>query len=496
MISTPHSRTPASDSSPTLRRTMIHSSSRATRSPFLMLMGFVAASCTKPSSGAPTPAGAAISDQYNSAAGRLIDAALSDSTAYERVGIVTDQFGARFTGTPQLEAAIDWVIARMRDDGLENVHTEPVTVPRWVRGDESLELVSPRRQKLRMLGLGSSVGTAPSGITALVLVVSSFDELARRAGEARGRIVLYDVPFTTYRETVRYRVQGANEAARAGAVASLVRSIASNSMQSPHTGNMRYDSAVTRIPAAAVSVEDAIMLHRMQDRGERVVVTLSMGAAMLPEVQSRNVVAELRGRERPDEVVVIGGHIDSWDVGQGAMDDAGGAFAAWDAMRLMKQLGLRPRRTVRVVLWTNEENGARGAAAYRDAHMNEIDKHVLAIESDNGTFAPVGFRVTGSGATLAVAQSIEPLLARIGAGLIEPEKEGPETDIAPLVALGVPGMGLTVERTRYFWYHHSEADTFDKLNASEVSRCVAAMAVMAYVVAEMPNPLPRNTQAH
>lgn len=464
-----------------------------------ILIASITASCTQPSSRAPTPAtprAAALADRYGAEATRLIDAALADSTAYLRVGVVADQFGARFSGTPQLEAAIDWIIAKMRDDGLENVHTEPVMVPRWVRGDESLELVSPRRQKLRMLGLGSSVGTPVSGITAPVLVVSSFAELARRATEARGRIVLYDAPFTSYGETVRYRVQGANEAARVGALASLVRSIASGSMQSPHTGNMRYDSAVTRIPAAAVSVEDAIMLHRMQDRGERVMVTLRMSASMLPDAQSRNVVAELRGRERPEEVVVMGGHIDSWDVGQGAMDDAGGAFAAWEAVRLMKQLGLRPRRTVRVVLWTNEENGGRGAAAYRDAHAAEIAKHVLAIESDNGTFSPIGFRVSGSDATLAVAQSIAPLLVRIGAGLIEPEKEGPEADIAPLVALGVPGMGLTVDRTRYFWYHHSEADTFDKLNASEVSRCVAAMAVMAYVIAEMPNPLPRGAPAH
>ena len=472
---------------------------RPTHPVLLVVLLFIGASCTQPSSGARTPAtvrASPLADEYRAAANRLIDAALADSTAYLRVGTIVDQFGARFSGTPQLEAAIDWTLAKMRDEGLENVRGEPVMVPRWVRGDESLDLVSPRRQKLRMLGLGSSVGTPTSGITAPVLVVSSFDELARRASEARGRIVLFDAPFTSYRETVRYRVQGASQAARVGAVASLVRSIASGSMQSPHTGNMRYDSAVTRIPAAAVSVEDAMMLHRMQDRGEPVIVTLRMAASMLPDAQSRNVVAEIRGRERPEEVVVLGGHIDSWDVGQGAMDDAGGAFAAWEAVRLMKLLGLRPRRTVRVVLWTNEENGGRGAAAYRDTHASEIANHILAMESDNGTFAPTGFRVSGSDSTLAVARSIGPLLERIGAGLIERETEGPEADIAPLVTLGVPGMGLKVDRTRYFWYHHSEADTFDKLNAGEVSRCVAAMAVMAYVIAEMPAPLPRRALVH
>jgi carboxypeptidase Q len=341
-----------------------------------------------------------------------------------------------------------------------------------------------------MLGLGSSIGTPSAGITAPVLAVSSFDDLKHRAAEARGKIVLYDVPFTTYGQTVQYRTRGAIEAARVGAVASLVRTVGPESMQSPHTGNMRYDTAVARIPGAAVSVEDAMMLHRMLNAGERVVVTLRMGATTGADVQSRNVVAELRGSERPDEVVVLGGHIDSWDVGQGTMDDAGGAFAAWEAVRLIKQLGLRPRRTLRVVMWTNEENGARGAAAYRDAHRADIGKHVLAIESDGGTFNPTGFGVNGTAQTVAVAQMLSPLLSPIGAGKLEAEEDA-ETDIAPLVALGVPGMGLRVDGTRYFWYHHSEADTFDKLNALEVSKCVAALAIMAYVAADMPDPLPR-----
>ena len=455
-------------------------------------------SCTQPSSRAPTPESAPnrqIADRYRGDADRIIDAALRDSTAYRRVGVLADQFGARFSGTPQLEAAIDWIIAKMREDGLDNVRGEPVMVPRWVRGEESIELVSPRRQKLHMLGLGGSVGTPSAGITAPVLVVSSFDELTQRASEARGRIVLFDVPFTTYGATVQYRGRGASAAARAGAVAALIRSVASFSMQTPHTGAMRYDSAVTRIPAAAVSVEDAMMLHRLQDLGEQVVVTLRMGATMLPDVQSRNVVAELRGRERPDEVVVVGGHIDSWDVGQGVMDDAGGSFAAWEVVRLLKQLGLRPRRTVRVVMWTNEENGLRGATAYRDAHAAEMAKHILAIESDGGTFSPLGFGVKGSDATFAVARSIAPLLARIRAGLMEREQGSPGADISPLVALGIPGMGLNVDPTRYFWYHHSEADTYDILDAEEFARCVAAMAVMAYLVAELPFPLPRGAPA-
>src|SRR5690606_3133934 len=256
--------------------------------------------------------------------------------------------------------------------------------------------IEPRRQELPMLGLGGSIATPPEGITAEVLVVSSFDELERRAAEAAGAIVLFDVPFTTYGETVRYRTEGAIAAARAGAVASLIRSVGPYSPATPHTGTMRYEEGVPRIPHAALSLEDALLLRRLAERGQTPVVTLTMGAQTEPDALSRNVVAELRGSERPEEVVVIGGHIDSWDVGQGAVDDGGGCVVAWEAVRLLKDLGLRPRRTIRVVLWTNEENGLRGALAYRDSVAAEIENHVLAVESDGGVFAPVGFGVTAS----------------------------------------------------------------------------------------------------
>ena len=461
-----------------------------TRRIHLIALSAALIACAPASPNTATVPANPIATRYRADADRIIAAALRDSTAYRRVGIIADRFGSRLSGTPQLEMAIDWILATMREDGFENVHGEPVMVPHWIRGEESLQLISPRTLRLHMLGLGSSIGTPAEGITAPVVVVSSFDDLKLRAADARGKIVLYDVPFTTYGATVQYRTRGAIEAARVGAVASLVRTVGPESMRSPHTGNMRYDSTVSRIPGAAVSVEDAMMLHRMQNAGERVVVTLRMGATTAPDAQSRNVVGELRGSEKPDEVVVLGGHIDSWDVGQGTMDDAGGAFAAWEAVRLIKQLGLRPRRTLRVVMWTNEENGARGAAAYRDAHRADIGKHVLAIESDGGTFNPIGFGVNGTAQTVAAAQMVSPLLSSIGASKLEGESDA-DTDIAPLVALGVPGAGLRVDGTRYFWYHHSEADTFDKLNAQEVAKCVAALAVMAYVAADMPDPLPR-----
>jgi len=436
-----------------------------------------------------TPSATVITTAYRSTADRIITTALADSAAWNRTATLTDKFGHRLSGSRSLEDALDWIIAEMKRDGLENVRGEPVTVPHWVRGEESATLVRPRAVTLNMIGLGGSIGTPPEGITAPVLVVNDFADLAARAGEARGKIVLFDVPFTTYGATVRYRSTGAIEAAKAGAVASLIRSVSSYSIQNPHTGSMRYDTAVRRIPAAALSTEDAMMLHRMQLRGDELVLTLRMGARQLPDAQSRNVVAELRGSERPEEIVVMGGHIDSWDVGQGAMDDAGGSVAAWEALRVIKRLGLRPRRTIRVVLWTNEENGLRGATGYRDAHLGEIDNHVLAIESDNGVFKPTGYFIAGSDAAIAVARQIASLLSSFGA--TDVQRGGPQADVSPLAERGVPAAAPMVDGTRYFWFHHSAGDTMDKLDPREMAECVAAMAVLAFVAADMPERFPR-----
>lgn len=428
-------------------------------------------------------------DRYRPVADRIIAAALADSFAWNRLATLTDTYGHRLSGSKSLEDAIDWILAEMKRDGLQNVRGEPVMVPRWVRGEESAVLVKPRATPLHMIGLGGSVGTPRRGITARVLVVNDLGDLQHRASEARGKIVLFDVPFTTYGETVRYRSVGAIEAAKVGAVASLIRSVSSYSIQNPHTGAMRYDSAVKKIPAAALSVEDAMMLHRMQDRGQQIVLTLKMGARTHPDAPSRNVVAELRGSERPHEVVVMGGHIDSWDVGQGAMDDAGGSVAAWEALRLIHRLGLRPRRTIRVVLWTNEENGLRGATAYRDAHAAELDDHVLAMESDNGVFKPLGYSIAGTDSAIAVGREVASLLSAFGA--TRAERGGPQADVSPLSQRGVPAAGLIVDGSRYFWFHHSSGDTMDKLSPREMAECVAAMAVLAYVAADMPEKFPR-----
>jgi len=419
----------------------------------------------------------------------LIEAAMSDSTAWNRLTEMTDRFGARFSGSVALEDALDWMLAEMEADGLDNVRGEPVMVPHWVRGEESLEMLLPRRRTLPILGLGGSVGTGPDGIRGEVIGVGSYDELEARASEAEGRIVLFDVPFTNYGETVQYRGGGASAAARVGAIASLVRSVTPVSLQTPHTGGMSYADDAPKIPHAAVTVEDAQLIHRMIDAGERVEVELHMAAQMLPDAQSRNVVAEIVGREFPNEIIVLGGHSDSWDVGQGAMDDGGGVMVAWEAVRLMKELGLRPRRTVRVVAWTNEENGLRGGTEYARAHAAEVDDHVLAMESDGGVFKPLGFGFTGSDEAFEIVTAIGRLLDPIGSGTVS--RGGGGADIGPIMREGVPGMGLNVEGEKYFWYHHTEADTMDKLDADEVQRCVATMAVMAWAVAELEQRLPR-----
>lgn len=430
-----------------------------------------------------------IADRYRADANRIIDAALKDSSAWNRLAEMTEKFGNRLSGTPALEQTIDWVIDRMKQDGLQNVRGERAMVPVWVRGEESAQMVKPRVQNLPMLGLGGSIATPPGGITADILVVGSFSDLTAKAAQASGKIVLFDVPFSNYGETVQYRARGAAAAAKVGAVGALVRSVTPYSQRTPHTGGMSYDSTVRRIPAAAITVEDAEMIHRLVDRGERVRVTLTMSAKTLPDAPSRNVMGEIVGSEKPDEVVVFGGHIDSWDVGRGAMDDGGGVVVAWEAVRLLKRLGLQPKRTIRVVGWTNEENGGRGGQAYRDAHKTEVEKHVLAIESDGGVFKPQGFSFSGSDAALDMLKGIASLLGRIDAGTIV--KGGAGADIGPIVALGVPGLGLNVDGTKYFWYHHTEADTIDKLDPNEMARCVATMAVMAYVAADMAETLPR-----
>ncbi|HSS21547.1 MAG TPA: M20/M25/M40 family metallo-hydrolase [Pyrinomonadaceae bacterium] len=436
----------------------------------------------------PLPAPNINVDAYRATAARIIGAAVSSDQAYNRLAYLTDHIGNRLSGSDNLDNAIAWSLMEMNRQGLDKVHAENVMVPHWVRGAESLELLKPTQRKLSMLGLGNSIATPAEGITAEAIVVRNFDELEALGERVRGKIVVYNAPFVSYGETVRYR-SGASRAAKYGAVAALVRSITPVSLQSPHTGAMNYDEKQPKIPTAAITIEAAEMLQRMNDRGERPRLRLKMEAKFLPDAESANVVAEITGSERPDEVVVVGGHLDSWDVGQGAQDDGGGVIIAWETVRLLKQLGLRPRRTIRVVLYTNEENGAKGADAYRDAHRAELAKHILAIESDSGCYRPLGLGLAATAPPQVRANFIEigKLLASINANRIA--ESGGGTDINPIVKEGVLGASLNVDGTRYFEIHHSEADTLDKVNPLELALCVATMAVFAYTVADMPDNL-------
>jgi carboxypeptidase Q len=427
-------------------------------------------------------------ESYREPAARLIGEAVGSTFAWERLAVLTDSIGNRLSGTPALDRAIAWAVVEMKRDGLENVRTERVMVPKWVRGSESAEILEPARHQIVMLGLGDSVGTPPDGVQAEVLVVRSFEDLEAHSEQARGRIVLFNVPFTNYGETVRFRSQGPSRAARLGAVATLVRAVGPPGLRTPHTGALQYTAGVPNIPAAAITTEDADRLQRMADRGNRIIVRLKMEAHFDRDVESANVVGELRGRERPDEVVVVGGHIDSWDVGAGASDDGGGCVVTWEALRIMKKLNLRPRRTVRVVLWTNEENGGRGGQAYRDKHRAELAKHVMMLESDGGVFRPLGFGFTGNDSARDTVRAIATLLTGIAADQITPGGGG--ADIGPSVQDGhVPSMSLDVDGSKYFLIHHTPADTIDKIDPTEMAKCAAAVAVMTYVIADLPQRL-------
>jgi len=425
---------------------------------------------------------------YREPAARLIGEAVGSTFAWERLAVLTDSIGHRLSGSAALDRAILWAVDEMKRDGLENVHTEKVMVPKWVRGTERAEMVEPAPHQIVMLGLGDSVGTPPAGVQAEVLVVKSFEELEAKASQAKGRIVVFNVPFTNYGETVRFRSQGPSRAARHGAVAMFVRAVGPPGLRTPHTGALQYSSDLPKIPAAAITTEDADRLQRLADRGLRTVVRLKMDAHFEADVESANVVGEIRGREKPDEVVVIGGHLDSWDVGAGASDDGGGCVVMWEALRLMKKLNLRPRRTVRVVLWTNEENGGRGGQGYRDQHRAELTNHVMMMESDGGVFRPLGFGFTGNDAARETVKAISTLLTGIAADQITPGGGG--ADIGPSVQEGhIPAMSLDVDGSKYFLIHHTPADTIDKIDPVEMAKCAAAVAVMTYVVADLPHRL-------
>lgn len=417
----------------------------------------------------------------------LSRAAQAGTNGFHRLLWFCDQFGPRFSGTTNLDAALSWMQAELVRDGFDDVRTEPVQVPHWVRGEAALHLLAPVSRPLHVVALGGSIATPPDGIRAEVVIVGSFEELRQRQADAKGRIVLFNFPFTDYGTDIPFRARGAIEAAKAGALASLIRPLTPFSLQTLHTGAMRYQQGVPQIPHAAVTLEDAQLLQRWTDRGQRPVVQLHLTCQTLPDVPSCNVLAEIRGRDKPQELVVLGGHTDSWDLSPGAMDDAGGSIAAWEAARLILELRRPPRRTIRLVFWVNEENGLRGARAYHTHHLHELDRHTVAIEADLGVFAPTGFSFSGGARGRAQLQQITPLLAPVAPLQIVPGEGAADT--RPLQVAGVPVMELLTQPDRYFWYHHTAADTPDKVDLAEFNRCVATLAVMTYVLADQPERL-------
>jgi Zn-dependent M28 family amino/carboxypeptidase len=450
-----------------------------------------------PPSSARSDAKGSLAERYRPAAERIIGAVMAGNDAYRKLEALCDGIGHRLSGSPQLDKAIEWAIQTMKKDGQENVRAEPVTVPRWVRGRESLVMTAPREESLVVLGLGGSVGTPPEGISAEVLSVRNEEELEALGERARGKIILFDNPMpaytleggTHYGTTVRFRSKGASLAAKQGAVACLIRSVTATSLRSPHTGALRYEDGIPKIPAAAVSIEDAAMLTRLTARRIPVRVTLKMEAKMLDPVPSANVVGELRGTAWPDEVVVISGHLDSWDVGQGAHDDGGGCVMAMESINVLRKLNLVPKRTIRVVLWTNEENGLAGGKQYAKDHAEELANHIAAIEADSGAFRPKGYSLEcsdSSRADAAVEQMRDILSLFESFGPMTVRTGGSGADISAMKSAGVLLMGHEADMAKYFDYHHSPADTLDKVDPHELSQNVAVMATVAYILADMP----------
>lgn len=430
-------------------------------------------------------------DVVQANANRLAAAAIDQSKAYETLSHLTDNIGPRPAGSRGAGLAVQWTTEWFRSWGID-VRNEKVRVPRWVRGEERAWLPSHNDQKIVLTALGGSVATPPKGLTAEVIEVASFDELKALGAKVKGKIVFYDNPmdmdlvragrsFEAYGKAVVFRGSGASRAAEFGAVAALIRSVGSDRLRNPHTGSLRYDPKFPKIPAAALTAEDAMLIHRLLTQGERVRLHLLLTPRMLPEADDANVVAEIRGSEKPDEIVLLAAHLDSWDLGTGAVDNGSGVAMVMEVMRLMKELGIVPKRTIRAVLFANEEFGLSGARAYVAAHKDE--KHHAAIECDAGADVPLGFRTTLKGEALDSLEARFRNLQRLPGLKFESARQtGADTSL--LVEAGVTGFGFVPESRRYFDYHHSPADTLDKVDPSHLAQDAAAVAALTYVLAE------------
>lgn len=433
--------------------------------------------------------------------------ALNSDYAYRQTNYLSNNIGPRLTGSQQAQRAVEYVADEMRKVGL-NVRLQKLTVPHWVRGEERGELIEfpgmakGTTQKVVLTALGGSIATAPAGLTAEVVVVNNFDELnALGVEKIRGRIVLLNYKFDqgmaasgfgidAYRQATVYRGGGAVAAGKLGAVGVLVRSAGASQNRLAHTGGMRYADDVKKIPAAAVSFEDAEMIAHLAKQG-KVRMNLVLTPQTLPDTTSYNVIADLKGSQKPDEVIIVSGHLDSWDLGTGALDDAVGVAVSMQVPFLLKQLKLQPQRTIRFIAWMNEENGLVGGRTYGQEEEANMQNHFAAIEADLGASHPLGFLFTGKPEAIAFLAPISKILSEQGAGLSQIQAGGVGADIGPLTLKGVPSFAPWFDTRTYFNYHHTAADTFDKVNPKELAENGAVMAVLAYGLANLEQPLPR-----
>jgi len=436
---------------------------------------------------------------------KIRDTAMASDYAWERTADMTDLIGPRLSGSAGAAAAVTQVADAMRKLGAK-VTLQPVKVPHWVRGAESGELVEYRgrpagiTQRVVLSALGGSGATPAEGLKAEVIVVSSFDELKQRAGEVKGRIVLFDVPFDqhmadrglagqAYGQGSNYRVNGPRIAAEMGAAAALVRSVGGANYRLPHTGNSGLQDGA-RIPAAAVTVEDAMLMSRLAKRGP-LTMRLVLTPKILPDADSYNVIADLPGTDKADEVVIVSGHLDSWDLATGAHDDAAAVASAMAVFDTLKRLDYRPRRTIRMIAWMNEENGTRGARTYLEAQQANAGKHIGAIESDNGVGRPFGLRASVPATSSKLFAPLQAALLPIGAGVFQRQDALSTGDLSGLERAGVPSFAPLIDTSSYFDYHHTAADTLDKVDPDLLRRHVALMTATAWFLANIEEPIGR-----
>ncbi len=425
------------------------------------------------------------------AARTLRDRAVSGTRASEWVAGVTDRAGPRLAGSDGDRRAVAWGLETLRALGFSNVRAEPVTVEVWQRDAESGEVVTPRPQRLALTALGGSIATPEAGLDGELFEVASLEDLETRGAAARGKIVFFNKRMERrsdiggYEKAVDVRSKGASRAARWGAIGVLIRSVGTDSNRLPHTGGLRYDEALPRIPAAAVSGPDADLLARMIQSSAPVRVRFRLACGRRGTAESANVVGEIPGRTKPEEIVLLGAHLDSWDLGTGALDDGAGCGVVIEAGRLIARMTRRPARTIRVVLFANEENGLAGGKTYAKAHAAELDRHQAALEADSGTGRPMGLSWLAAPSAEPYLRRIAELLEPVGTGRLSGDGSG-GADISPLRPAGVPLFAVLQDFSTYFDFHHTANDTFDKIEPASLDRTVAAVAAFAYAVADAP----------